>query len=134
MQQHNASVATHKSPIRTSIAAGALLAVALLLWLAFTPASLGGPFSYVIITGDSMSPAIDDGDIVLLRRAPDYDVGQVVVYRHPELGVVVHRITEELGASFVVKGDNRNLLIDIALPVMTSSAPKSAPSAVPTNS
>ncbi|MBT5775412.1 MAG: hypothetical protein HOH95_13680 [Dehalococcoidia bacterium] len=109
MRQRNASGPAHKNPIHTSIAAGALLAFALLLWLLFTPASLGGPFSYVLITGDSMSPAVDDGDIVLLRRAPDYDVGQIVAYRHPELGVVVHRIAEELGASFVVKGDNRNI-------------------------
>ena len=109
MRRRNASGTTDKSPIQTSIAAGALLAVALLLWLAFTPASLGGPFSYVIITGDSMSPAVDNGDLVLLRRAPDYDVGQIVAYRHPELGVVVHRITEELGGHFAVQGDNRNL-------------------------
>jgi len=109
MRLRNFSGSSHKNPIQTSLWAGALLAFALMLWLVFTPASLGGPFSYVIITGDSMSPAVDNGDLVLLRRAPDYDVGQIVAYRHPELGVVVHRVREELGDHFVVQGDNRNL-------------------------
>ena len=96
-----------RRPIRSAVAAGALLAAALLLWLGFAPVSAGGDFSYVLIQGDSMAPAVDHGDIVLLRRRDDYDPGDIVAYRHPNLGVVLHRIAIDRGGRFVVQGDNR---------------------------
>ena len=100
------AVARH--PIRGAFLAGALLGASLLLWFGFAPASLGGHFSYVLIQGDSMAPTIHHGDVVLLRARTDYDPGDVVAYRHPDLGVVLHRITTDHGGSFTVQGDNRN--------------------------
>ena len=103
-----AAEAVSRHPIHSAVATGALLAAALLLWLGFAPASVGGDFSYVFVQGDSMAPAIHEGDVVLLRQRHDYDPGDVVAYRHPQLGVVLHRITIDRGARFVVQGDNRN--------------------------
>lgn len=97
-----------RNPIRGALLAGALLGAALLLWLGFAPASVGGNFSYVLIQGDSMAPTVHHGDVVLLRSRGDYDPGDIVAYRHPDLGVVLHRITIDHGGTFTVQGDNRN--------------------------
>ena len=51
-----------RNPIRSALLAGALLGGALLLWLGFSPASVGGNFSYVLIQGDSMAPTVNHGD------------------------------------------------------------------------
>ena len=48
-----------------------MLGAALLVWLGFAPASLGGDFSYVLIQGDSMAPTVHQGDVVLLRHRSD---------------------------------------------------------------
>lgn len=94
--------------LRSGIAAGAGLALAAFLWVALAPASLGGDFSYVFITGNSMAPGITNDDLVLLRAADDYDIGDAVAYTHPQLGTVLHRIIEDDGHRFTLRGDNRN--------------------------
>lgn len=89
------------------MAAGAGLALAIFLWVALAPQSLGGGFSYVFISGNSMAPGITDDDLVLLRAADDYDVGDAVAYTHPQLGTVLHRIVADDGYGFTLRGDNR---------------------------
>ncbi len=89
------------------LAASITLAAVAVLWLLFWPMSLGGDFSYAIVTGDSMAPDFTTDDVVLLLRADDYDVGDVVAYRHPEIGTVLHRIVEDDGERFTLRGDNR---------------------------
>ncbi len=84
----------------------ALILVAALWWL-FAPTKLGGDFAYVTVSGNSMSPLLDTGDLVLLRSGSDYEVGDVVAYRHPEIGTVLHRIVAEDGQRFTLRGDNR---------------------------
>lgn len=103
-----APLALRQHPLRAGLATGLLLGLALLLWAVFAPASVGGAFSYVVVRGDSMGPSIEHGDVVLLDHADDYEPGDVVAYRHPELGVVLHRITHDNGSSYTVQGDNRN--------------------------
>lgn len=89
------------------LAASITLAAVAVLWLLFWPMSLGGDFSYAVVTGDSMAPDFTTDDVVLLLRADDYDVGDVVAYRHPEIGTVLHRIVEDDGERFTLRGDNR---------------------------
>ena len=83
-----------------------LLLVGALLWL-FAPTTIGGNFSYVTVTGNSMSPLVGTGDLVLLRRSSDYEIGQAVAYRHPQIGIVLHRIVADDGERFTLRGDNR---------------------------
>ena len=77
----------------------------------FRPTSLGGPVTYVIVRGDSMLPTYASGDLVVVRAADDYAVGDVVAFRVPagEIGegqIVIHRLIERSGAFFTAKGDN----------------------------
>lgn len=80
-------------------------------WLTLAPTSLGGLATYVVIRGDSMLPSLEGGDLVIVRSAGRYSVGDVVAYRVPagELGegqIVIHRIAGADASAFVVQGDN----------------------------
>ena len=87
-----------------------LLVVAGALWVGFAPVQLGGPVSYVIVSGNSMEPAIELGDLVVARRASVYEIDQAVVYQHPQIGFVYHRIVGQEGEAFILQGDNNDWL------------------------
>lgn len=89
---------------------GSALATGLVIafWLGLAPVSVGGDFSYVVVNGNSMEPYLHTGDIVLLRRDERYGLGEVVAYRDPIIGPVLHRIRSQPGDRFVVRGDNRS--------------------------
>ena len=72
----------------------ATLAIVAASWFFFAPTQLGGSVSYVQIYGTSMQPRFHAGDLVLVRGAGDYRVGQIVAYQNGQLGnhVVMHRI------------------------------------------
>lgn len=66
-----------------------------------------GTLGWVVTTGDSMAPRLAGGDVVVLRSAGDYEVGDVVAYDSPDLGrVVLHRIVDIEGARYVTRGDD----------------------------
>jgi signal peptidase len=78
------------------------------------PVALGGPASYVIVSGVSMEPRLHTGDLVIAHAEATYAVGDVVAYHippgYPAAGtLVIHRI---VGGSpdrgFVVRGDNKD--------------------------
>lgn len=81
-------------------------------WLTLAPASIGGPVTYVVIRGDSMLPAYEGGDLVLLRPAEAYHLGDAIAYRVPagDFGagrLVIHRIIGgDATSGFVLQGDN----------------------------
>jgi signal peptidase I len=89
-----------------SLAIGALLVV---VWFAFfRPAFLGGPASYVLVSGTSMEPTLSTGDLAYVRRASSYEVGDIVAFRVPEGGLVIHRIVGGNGQDgYVPQGDNK---------------------------
>ena len=92
-----------------------LLAGVVLLagWLVLLrPVFLGGPATYVRVTGDSMEPTLDSGDLALVRQQGHYGNGDIVAFRPPGnkggwSAVVIHRIvggSSEEG--FIMQGDN----------------------------
>lgn len=96
------------SPAQAGVAGlVSFLLLGVVLWL-FLPTSLGGRFSYAIVNGNSMSPLLKTGDLVLLRSAGDYEVGDAVAYQHPLIGPVLHRIVADDGERFTLQGDNRD--------------------------
>jgi signal peptidase I len=82
----------------------------ILFWIVFAPIQLGGPVSYVLINGISMEPNFHKGDLVLARTQNDYQVGDIVVYKHDLVGNVFHRIIDQSGDQFILKGDNNTWL------------------------
>ncbi|MBI1877783.1 MAG: signal peptidase I [Chloroflexi bacterium] len=86
------------------------------VWFLFAPIQFGGQTAYVIVAGNSMEPRLHRGDLVIVRQASDYQIGDIVTYRHPEIGPIIHRIVAQEGSAFVFKGDN-NAWIDSYQPV-----------------
>lgn len=95
--------------------AGVLAAVGVaVLWFVFLrPAFLGGPATYIVVSGESMLPSLRSGDFVLAVKSRAYRTGDVVAFRVPRGDpgggtLVIHRV---VGASardgYVLKGDNR---------------------------
>ena len=85
----------------------ATLIVAAVLLTQFLPTTLGGSFAYAIVSGDSMEPTLTTDDLVLLRGASEYRIGDTVAFRHPQIGTVLHRIVVVDGERFTTRGDNR---------------------------
>jgi signal peptidase I len=76
-------------------------------WFLLAPVQVGGQASYVIIAGQSMEPNFHFGDLVIVHKASDYQVGDVVAYQNADIGrYVIHRIIDKNRGRFVLKGDN----------------------------
>lgn len=95
-------------PLLRSFAVAAAIVGGLAAWAIFAPAQFGGAVGYVVIRGNSMEPTFSAGDLVVTREALEYRVGDVAAYRHPEVGLVVHRIIGREGERFVFQGDNND--------------------------
>lgn len=84
----------------------ALFVLAFAAWIVFAPMPLGGQAGYVIVSGGSMEPTLHAGDLVIVRQATDYQIGDVVAYREPFVGLVIHRIIAREGLRYILQGDN----------------------------
>lgn len=75
--------------------------------LLFWPVYLGGPASYLIVSGRSMEPTLKTGDLVLLQRQALYRPGDVIAFE-VQGGIVIHRIAGGTAAQgYVTRGDNK---------------------------
>ena len=93
-----------KSSILTTVLS---LIVIFIAWLLLAPTQLGGQVSYVIVDGNSMEKGFHLGDLVLIRKASTYQIGDAVTYQNAELGrYVFHRIVNLNLDHFQLKGDN----------------------------
>ncbi len=89
---------------------GAIAAV-VVAWLTLGPIGFGGSTGYAMVIGTSMEPQLHRGDLVLVRRSPDYRVGQIVAYNSSTLGrIVLHRIIGQTDGRYVFKGDNNDFV------------------------
>jgi signal peptidase len=81
------------------------------LFLVFLrPAQLGGDTYFMVAYGGSMQPAINVGDIAIIKRTdPSHiRVGDMLTF-HQSRQVVTHRVVEVLpNGDFVTKGDANN--------------------------
>lgn len=94
------------------------LTVAALVVTALAAAALygSGTVRVVLTYGVSMLPTLQPGDLVVVARAADYEVGETVAYRAESLDeVVLHRIVAQTGDRFVLQGDN-NTWLDLDRP------------------
>lgn len=89
-----------------SVSTGISCLALLVAWSVFAPTRAGGTADFVIVTGNSMEPYYQQGDLVIVRRADSYRVGDVVTYRNPEIGPVIHRIVARNGERYIFQGDN----------------------------
>ena len=108
-----------RKPLSVSVAMINLVLFAGLaaFWIAFAPTMIGGQASYVVVNGNSMEPGFHRGDLVVVRAASIYNVGDVVTYRNAEINAfVIHRIIAIQQDHYIFKGDN-NSWIDTYHPI-----------------
>jgi signal peptidase I len=98
-----------------SISSALLLVGMATAWMIFAPMQFGGLVAYVIVNGNSMQPLYQQGDLVIVHKAVDYQVGDIVTYRNPDIGPVIHRIVGQQDDQFILKGDH-NTWTDSFLP------------------
>jgi signal peptidase I len=66
-----------------------------------------GQAAVVITHGISMNPVYYEGDLVVVARAPTYQVGDIAAYDFPDKDeVALHRIIDGDSSAFVLQGDN----------------------------
>ncbi|MBN1452121.1 MAG: signal peptidase I [Anaerolineales bacterium] len=82
------------------------------IWISLAPIQAGGLAAYVVIAGQSMEPNLHFGDLVIVHKSSDYQVGDVVAYQNADIDrYVIHRIIAKKNGRFVLQGDN-NAWID----------------------
>lgn len=75
-------------------------------WLYAAPAALGGQVRAYSITGASMEPSFQAGDLVLVRPRSSYAPGDIVAYRSATVGaVLLHRIVSLDEGVATLRGD-----------------------------
>ena len=93
--------------MRSLFRVSATIVVIVVAWMNLAPQQIGGRNAYVMVSGISMLPHFHAGDLVIVRRQANYQVGEVVAYQNEELHeTVMHRIVALDGARYVFKGDN----------------------------
>jgi signal peptidase I len=98
----------------SNVRRGFLLCAVMAWFIVLRPQQLGGPASYIVVSGTSMDPGLHPGDLVVVVRAENYVAGDIVAYRIPEgqpaSGFqVIHRIVGgDAERGFIMRGDNTN--------------------------
>ena len=96
-------------PLRRAAGAALTIVVAAAAWWFLAPPQLGGATSFTTVDGTSMLPTLSRSDLVALRPAASYRVGDIVGYRSPLLRrVVLHRIVAVSNGRYTFKGDNNS--------------------------
>ena len=80
----------------------------ILIWLLlFRPLDLGGPASYINVSGISMQPTLYDGDLAILQKRDTYLNGEIIAFII-DSGIVIHRIVGgSASEGFLTQGDNK---------------------------
>ncbi len=63
-------------------------------------------FRIVKVSGDSMSPTLDDGDYILTIKPRSVRPGFICVVNHSDLGRIVKRLERIEGERYYFAGDN----------------------------
>jgi signal peptidase len=95
--------------LRRHVLTAATILAAVVWFVALRPASLGGPATYVIVRGTSMTGTLATGDLVFASSQAHYSIGDLVVYRIPSGpargDLIVHRITGGNESGYATQGD-----------------------------
>lgn len=87
----------------------AVIALAIAWSVLLRPDFLGGPASYIIVSGESMEPTLYSGDLAILRKQEAYHPGDVVTFAVGGGDAVIHRIVGGSGEEgFDTQGDNQD--------------------------
>lgn len=98
---------------KSVVTALASLLVVVFWYITLRPTLLGGPATYLMITGISMEPTFNNGDLVVVVERAQYAAGDIIAYSIDDYffteRYVIHRIVGETpDGGFLTQGDNRD--------------------------
>jgi signal peptidase len=99
--------------VKTAAISLALLVLFVGWFLLLRPSVLGGPASYIIVSGQSMEPTLHGSDLAVLQKRSDYHPGDIIAFRVAEGepgegGMIIHRIVGgNAEEGYIVQGDNK---------------------------
>lgn len=67
----------------------------------------------ITVTGVSMEPSLREGDVVTIRRAESYEMGDILVFCYKNNELLIHRLLRVKDQRYFCKGDNAFRLEDI---------------------
>ena len=62
-----------------------------------------------VVSGDSMYPTLRDGQELIVLKTDDYRVGDIVIAKHPEYGLIVKRVGKIEGSRVYLMSDNKKV-------------------------
>ncbi|MCG2828556.1 S24/S26 family peptidase [Methanothermobacter sp. K4] len=62
-----------------------------------------------VVSGDSMYPTLRDGQELIVLKTDDYRVGDIVIAKHPEYGLIVKRVGKIEPTRVYLMSDNRRV-------------------------
>ena len=78
-------------------------------------------YTAMTVSGDSMIPALSDGDVVTLKQEDQYHVGDILVYLYKEGKLLIHRLLRIDNGRYYCKGDNSRDIRSLRCYVYVSS-------------
>lgn len=63
------------------------------------------------IKGTSMLPTLQEGQELIILKTADFKVGDIVVARHPQYGLIVKRVAQIKGNEVYLMSDNREVVV-----------------------
>lgn len=94
--------------MRVAFVTTTLLVLTFLSWVWLAPTTVRGSVTYTTVAGSSMEPYLHRGDLALLRKEKQLQVGDVAAYRSTTGRHVLHRVIAQQGAGYVFQGDNNS--------------------------
>lgn len=67
-------------------------------------------YKFMVDLTDSMEPAIDAGDLIIIKVEKEYNKNDIVSYRNSNHEIITHRIVEKTKNGYYLKGDNNSKL------------------------
>ncbi|MDD1775529.1 MAG: S24/S26 family peptidase [Methanobacterium sp.] len=63
------------------------------------------------VKGTSMLPTLQEGQDLIILKTRDFKVGDIVVARHPQYGLIVKRVAQIKGSQVYLMSDNREVVV-----------------------
>jgi signal peptidase I len=60
----------------------------------------------ITVGGNSMLPVLHNGDVITIRKEDKYEIGDVLIFKYGEEGILVHRLLKTKDKKYYCKGDN----------------------------
>ncbi|HTX61249.1 MAG TPA: S24/S26 family peptidase [Methanobacterium sp.] len=64
------------------------------------------------VKGTSMLPTLHEGQDLIVLKTSDFKVGDIVVARHPQYGLIVKRVAQINGDQVYLMSDNRQVIVE----------------------